>query len=167
MLELIPRAGTCSSCKTGRESGTPEAVHWCLGPHWCRTLEKHSQPDTWYLHKMKVSLSQTLTFYLRSIFYEEASRLEDTCENTAVLQCSELGMFKDAFSTRLMGAVNDSFPYVWLHSTRVPRPLSSGKLSAQAFSSVWSFLFQMSQSSQGRTPAAWPSRSSSRLSHKK
>lgn len=38
------RSETCSSCKTGRESGTPEAAHWCLGLHWCRALEKHSQP---------------------------------------------------------------------------------------------------------------------------
>lgn len=45
-------------------------------------------------------------------------------------------MFKDTSSTHLMGAVNESFQYIWLNSMRVPQPLSSGQQSAQAFSSV-------------------------------
>lgn len=102
-----------------------------------------------------------------SLCRQSGSSLEDTCENTAVLQHSKVGMFKDTFSTCLMGAVNDSFQYIWLNVMRVPEPLSSGQQSVQAFPSLWSFLFQRNQSSQGRTPAAWPGRSSSRLSHKK
>lgn len=65
VVEQIPSSATCSSSKTGRESGTPEAVHRCLGLHQCRALEKHSHEITWYLHKKKVSLNQTLEHWHR------------------------------------------------------------------------------------------------------